>query len=146
MGGLQHTTIVAGIIHNITLSISQASANVTLRAYFSGSIIIANNTNNYSWSYSSGVWADDLYGYYIKNESARYGTAYCFNIALDSTAWVGNWRFVTIVNGTEVSNNIIMVERQDYPCLLPHSVSRLCRMEPVSLAPGNPTMLSTPPL
>jgi cbb3-type cytochrome oxidase subunit 3 len=111
MGGLQHTTIVAGIIHNITLSISQASANVTLRAYFSGSIIIANNTNNYSWSYSSGVWADDLYGYYIKNESARYGTAYCFNIALDSTAWVGNWRFVTIVNGTEVSNNIIMVER-----------------------------------
>jgi len=110
MGGLEKTTIVAGIMHNITISLSQASVNLTLKAYFAGSFTIANNTNNYSWSYSSGVWTDDLYGYYLKNESAKFGDVYCFNIALDSTATPGNWHYVTIVDGLEVSNSLIQVE------------------------------------
>lgn len=111
MGGLNQETIVAGIIHNITLGLTHASTDVVLKAYFSGSFTIANSTNNYSWSYSSGVWTDDLYGYYIKNESARYGDDYCFNIALDAKAIEGNWRFVALADGVEVINSLILVEK-----------------------------------
>lgn len=109
MGSLQKSGIVAGIIHNITLSLSQAANNVTLKAHLSANFVTGNSTNNYSWSYSSGTWADDLYAYYIKNESARYGLDYCFNIAIDSTATAGSWEFTTIVEGVIVNTQQLQV-------------------------------------
>lgn len=111
MGGVVKTTLVAGIVHNISISLSQASDDVVLKAYLSSGFTTSNNTNNYSWSYSSGTWSDDLYDYFIKNESARYGNIFSFNIALNSQAVPGNWRFVTYVDGTEVGNRVVLVEK-----------------------------------
>lgn len=110
MGSNLKTTVVAGIIHNISISLAQASDDVVLKAYLSAGFTNSNSTNNVSWSYSSGVWSDDLYDYYIKNESARFGNVFCFHVALDSQAIPGQWRFVTYVDGIESSNRPVIVE------------------------------------
>ncbi|MFO7619432.1 MAG: hypothetical protein R6W91_07270 [Thermoplasmata archaeon] len=110
MGGMVREKVVAGIIHNVTVTPSQASDDVVIRAYLSTGFTVGNITNNYSWSYSSGVWADDLYGYYIRNESAKYGNSFSLHLALDSQAIAGTWRFVTMVGGVEASNRQVTVE------------------------------------
>jgi len=108
--GTVSSTIVAGIIHNITITLSQPSDNLTLRASPSLGFVKGNFTNNYSWSYSSGLWADDLYGYYIKNGSARYENSYCFNIAVDASCVFGNWNFVVLVDDVIVGTHVKQVE------------------------------------
>jgi len=109
MGGQQKSDIVAGIIHNVTITLSQATANLTLKAHLSSGFTVSNRTNNYSWSCVSDVWTDDLYGYYIKSESGRYGSDYCFHLALDSTSTPGTWRFTIYADGIVLSSKQIQV-------------------------------------
>ena len=109
MGGQQKSDIVAGIIHNVTITLNQATANLSLKAHLSSSFTVSNRTNNYSWSCVSDVWADNLYAYYIKSESGRYGSVYCFHIALDSTSATGTWLFTTYSDGIAISNQQIQV-------------------------------------
>ena len=109
MGGNLKSEIVAGLIHNITIDLSAPASNVTLKAFYSGGFTASNFTNNYSWSCKSGVWADDLYNYYIQDESEQFGNSYCFQIAIDSTSLVGTWDFIYYADGLEVGSSQIPV-------------------------------------
>ncbi|MBA3045358.1 MAG: hypothetical protein KKH41_08570 [Candidatus Thermoplasmatota archaeon] len=110
MGDIEKTTVVAGIIHNITVSLSQASDDVVLRAYLASGFTAGSKSNNYSWSYSAGAWADDIYDYYMMDDSARYANNYCFYVAVDSQAVASTWRFVVLVDGVEIQNKPVTVE------------------------------------
>ncbi len=99
MAGVAKTSIVAGIIHNITIPLDHLANNVTLVARTASAFTQGNISNNYSWTYLSGVWTDNLYGYYIDNGSARYGNVYCFHLAVDSTSVTGWWSFAVYADG-----------------------------------------------
>jgi len=99
MAGTIKTNIVAGIIHNITIHLAAPSDEVSLRGSTMDTFSQGNYTNNYSWTYSSGAWTDDLYDYYISAESARFGNDYCFHVAVDSTSLTGWWSFSVYSSG-----------------------------------------------
>jgi len=110
MGGIPQGRIVGGIVHNITIALTQPAANVTLNAYQDGGFTASNYTTNYSWTYESGTWTDNLYNYYIKNESGAYGNTFCFFVAIDTNANPGTWRWIVEVDGVEEYNIPVLVE------------------------------------
>jgi len=99
MAGTPKTNIVAGIVHNLTVRMDQQWNTLTLTAKTMGAVAQANYTNNYSWTYSSGSWTDDLYGYYISADSSRFGSDFCFHVSVDSTSVTGWWVFNVYANG-----------------------------------------------
>lgn len=110
MGGIPQGKIVGGIVHNVTILLTQPATNITIRAYLDGGFSASNYTTNYSWTYDSGTWTDNLYDYYIKPESNVFGNTYCFHIAVDSTVFPGTWRWIVDVDGTEEYNLPVLVE------------------------------------
>ena len=110
MGGTPQGKIVGGIVHNISIELDQSASNVTLIAYLEGGFSVSNRTSNYSWSYDSGFWVDNLYDYYMKPESDVFGNTYCFYVAIDSQAKPGTWRWIVEVDGSEEYNTPMLVE------------------------------------
>ncbi len=110
MGEVPQGKIVGGIVHNVTIRLTQPAANITLRAYLEAGFTVSNYSTNYSWTYASGTWTDDLYDYYVQPESNTYGNYYCFHIAVDSNVYPGTWRWIVDVDGTEEYNQPMLVE------------------------------------
>ncbi len=104
--------IVAGIFHNITISLDAPSDDVLVKAYLEAGAPVANLTNTYSWSYNNDVWADDLYNNYYLNASAssRAGNDLHFNVAIDKISVTGIWRIVVLVGAQEEHNDTFLVE------------------------------------
>ena len=109
MGDIPQGRIVGGIVHNITIDLDGSASNVTLIAYAEGGFSVSNYTNNYSWTYDSGTWTDNIYDYYMKEESNIFGNTYCFHVAIDSQAKPGTWRWIVEVDGVEEYNNPMLV-------------------------------------
>lgn len=109
MGGMEKTEIVAGLIHNITVSLPSASDNVWINASLASGFTASSFNNNYSWSYISGAWTDELYDYYIDSNSVRNGNSYSFYIALDSNATVGDWHFKIQADGVQMLSETVTV-------------------------------------
>jgi hypothetical protein len=109
--GLGQDVLVGGLYHNVTVGLNVTSDNVQLLAYYSGVVTETNRTNAYMFNYTSGVWTDGLYNYYL-NASAcsRTGDVFQFVAALDQTASVGNWSLAVLVDGAEMENRTFMVE------------------------------------
>ena len=152
MGSIrQDNSIVAGIVHNITISLNQPAATITLKAYLDSGFSVSNFTNNYSWTYASGTWTDDLYDYYIKDASTHYGNNYCFHVAVDSTSTPGTWRWIVMVDGAveyeqtrqveEPVAGISMSSPTFYPWVFPYGTGYYNSWNFAS--PGNSTNLKT---
>lgn len=109
--GLGQDVLVGGLYHNITVGLNVSSDNVQLLAFYSGVVTGANRTNAYMFNYTSGVWTDGLYNYYL-NASAcsRTGDVFLFVAALDQTASVGSWSLAVLVDGVETENKTFVVE------------------------------------
>ncbi len=104
--------LVGGVLHNITVSLSQASDNVRLTAYLDAELNATNNTNYYQWSYQAGNWSDDLYAYFIREaESSRQGNTFNFIIGTAAGAQEGTWRLAIFVDDVEEYNNTFELER-----------------------------------
>ncbi len=109
MGDIPQGKIVGGIVHNITIQLTQPAVNVTLRAYLDGGFTASNYSTNYSWTYDSGVWTDNLHDFFLKPESNIYGNYYCFHISLHRDAYPGTWRWIVDVDGVEEYNMPMLV-------------------------------------
>lgn len=104
-------TMVAGLFHNVTVALNAASDDVVLKAYQNSPFPTPAINNTYAWSYNAGNWTDDLYDYYINTSAcARSGDAFHFNVAVDSTASQGSWRWIIEADGAEIFNNTYYVE------------------------------------
>ena len=104
--------LVGGVLHNITVSLSQASDNVRLTAYLDTELNATNNTNYYQWSHQAGNWSDELYAYFIREaESSRQGNTFSFIIGTAAGAQEGTWRLAVFVDDVEEYNNTFELER-----------------------------------
>ncbi len=108
---LNEPILIGGIIHNVSVALTQAYDNVTLIMYF-GDAIPLNKTemSYYEWSYDSGIWSDVIYDSYIKEENCeRIGNDYFFHIGVSAMP-DSYWTFLVFNDGVEDWNETVFIE------------------------------------
>jgi hypothetical protein len=103
--------LIGGIIHNVTVAMTQVSDNVTVIMYH-GTEKPVNKTvmNYYEWSYLNGTWSDVIYDSYIKTgDCKRVGNDYYFHIGV-SAMLDSFWTLLVLDDGVEEWNETVFVE------------------------------------